>query len=114
MRDDILLEAMLTFYSEPSNLNFNSAVSAHAHGDYSYIVRTENAFILAREVDDDWSDSDLVDLIEKSSSSTHLHVSLAVGCLKELAAMIPDHIKTLSFQRRGYRIHRMSVDRLKV
>ena len=113
MRDDILREAILTFYSEPSNLNFNSAVSAHAHGDYSYIVRTDTAFILARD-DDDSSDSDLVDLIEESSSSTHLHVSLAVGCLKELAAMIPDHIKTLSFQRRGYRIHRMSVDRLKV
>lgn len=109
----ILEEACDAFYAEDTHLQFRKVAEAHAVGLHSYLVRTEVAYVMAREVPASWREEAMTDYFEESSQSNHMHVTLAVGNLLELVGMIPPHIETISFQRRGYGVHRVTVARLR-
>ena len=111
---DIMTRAVKTFHEEETDLDFADVCTGHMMGQHSYIVRTASFFLLAREVggsDSLASDRCLIDDVSFSRHGDNLHVTLAVGDMKEMIPLIPSHIRTLSFQRRGYQVHRMNVRR---
>lgn len=110
---DTYTRAFKAFYAEPTNLDFHQICEQHLTAPYAYVLRTNRCFLLAREVDASWSEKTIVDECLLACASSHLHVTLAVGDLSEFTRMIPEHIKTISFQKRGYKLHMVPVDRLK-
>lgn len=104
-------QARETFYREPTDLDFDQVIEWHCR-PFGYVVKTPKAFILAREIDLNRPSQALVDDLWLAHPSTNLHVTLAVGELSQMAPLIPDHIKTLSFQKRGYGLHVLPIERL--
>jgi len=104
-------KARAAFYAEPTDLDFDQVVQWH-HRPLGYVIKTPKAFILAREINLNRPSAAIFDDLWLTEPSENLHVTLAVGDLTELATLIPDHIKTISFQKRGYRLHVIPVARL--
>lgn len=104
-------QARAAFYAEPTELDFDQAVQLH-HRPLGYVIKTPKAFILAREINLNRPSAAIVDDLWLTEPSENLHVTLAVGNLSELAPLIPENIKTISFQKHGYRLHIVPVERL--
>ena len=106
-------KARAAFYREWTDLDFEVVCADHALGERAYIHKGPELFILAREVHPGWTNERIVNETETSVASDHLHVTLVTGDLAGLLAMIPEHIRTISFQKRGYELRWFSVRRLK-
>lgn len=104
-------KARAAFYAEPTDLDFDQVIQWHCR-PLGYVVKTPRAFVLAREINLNRPSAAIFDDLWLTEPSENLHVTLAVGDLYELTLLIPEHIKTISFQKRGYRLHVIPVARL--
>lgn len=109
----VFARAREAFHKEWTHLDFDVVCADHALGERAYIIKGPTLFVLAREVHPGWTNERIVDETETSVRSDHLHVTLVAGDLAELLAMIPDHIRSISFQKRGYELRWATVRRLK-
>lgn len=111
------LNAFEAYHREPPGLPWSDMISAHFHTTHAWIISTPGCFVAARQVDPDWPDSRILDPSDVLPSGRAIHLYVAAGTLPEILSLIPADlchtIDTITFQRRGYRVHRMPLDRLR-
>ena len=106
-------KAYEAFHKEPTDLDWSKVLDDHLHGDHGFILKTPDLFVCAREVNPFWPIKKIVDDCASGESSSCLHVSIVAGDLKKMLAAIPSHIKAISFQKHGYKLHIVDVSDLR-
>lgn len=99
--------------AEPPGIAWNDMLSAHLNHPDGWVFSTPTVFACARRVALDWPDDRFLDPLEVDPKGRAAHVYIVAGRLSHLLKLIPPHelatLDFLTFQRRGYRVHRMSL-----
>lgn len=106
------LAAWEAYHEEPPGSTWNEMLSAHLHNPQSWVVSSPSLFIAARRVWAGWDDDKLVDAGWWSETGDSIHVYVAAGRLADMLPLLPFRPEFLTFQRRGYRVHRLPASRL--
>lgn len=102
--------AHAAYHAEPPGIEWSAMLSAHFTLDDSWLVSTPEVFLAARRVSSCWTDSQLLDLSLCDPDGDAIHVYCASGRLEDLLQYLPDPLpQGITFQRRGYRVHRWAV-----
>lgn len=103
--------AYRAFHKEQPLVEWSEVLIFHLHCENAWVVKTPTAFVIARQVCSSWTDEQILHLKYSSDQGDALHVYVAAGDLSELMGLIPpalkESLKTLTFQRRGARLHRV-------
>lgn len=106
-------QAYQTFHAEPTELDWHEVIQRHLEQEYCYQLATEYVFACARLVHSSMGKREILDTRRTWAGGDELHVTIAAGDLRLMVDHIPGSVETLSFQRRGYRLHRIRLDRFK-
>lgn len=86
----------------------------HLFSPWAWVVSTPRMFLAARYVGAQWSMPERINPFRTADGPTEeIHLAIAAGDLREMWGLLPDGVRWLSWQRRGYRCHRWTVERLR-
>lgn len=110
------LHAHAAYHLETPGIVWSDMLTAHLHSPNAWIISTPKIFIAARRVSSTWPDNILLHPSNTLPAGDALHIYIAAGGLAEILAHFPTElrgeIKCFTFQRQGYRIHKLPAWRI--
>jgi len=98
---------------EPPGMRWETMLRLHLFCPWAWVISTPTVFACARYVGADWSTPERINPFRVTDGPTEeIHLSIAAGDMRGMWALLPPGVRWVSWQRRGYRLHRWPVARL--
>lgn len=115
MDESIMLVARRAWFSEdePPTVGWLDMVHYHLHAPHGYVIKEPGMWICARYVGEDQADDAVASMRgDPGHRTSRIHISSAAGTLAEFPKYLPDGVRWISFQHRGYEVVKVEVPTL--